>query len=868
MLPGGVELGGPIGLWRSNVAPAPEYTGTWKLRQDRGARCGILHMQPGYDLPAYTVAAALVDGAGEFANPLLVQSFHRNLTLAAPGDANTYAHGTVVDLCGTPYKAETQTAQVSVDAASRLGTGGIVVLAGGKLHLPAAGCLTAGQAVDLRSGTAALAVLESGYGGIPALTATARGVVALGGSFAGDIDMSALGDGFCHLGTVAGGTFAGDSLAPAADGVWRLGAGGGTMSALTVSTPVLNGTNRLEVGRAAWQGNGNLRLSAANTFTGEIEVAGITYFNRDPQPHGAAYVGSQLGVSSLSSGSAWGDPAGTVRLRNSRLYFVQAAGTAASIRKETLRFEGRSRLHLDFNNHVGTMSFGKLVRENRGTLTVRDERSSFAVRERILLDAPPTEENGIVPAWLVHERGPHFVTHDATAGLADFTGYVTDLETAGANDVVDTAAATLAADRACHGLRNTGAIAGDGTLRVGGGGILMGEEISCAIDFGDNEGLIHSFTAKQLSGTIAGSNGLTVSGDRFDSRAAHTFTGPLTVNGCAFWARFDEEGAAYSFGDAANPIVLNGGALVGYAGNRILASRTITLGAGGGMIAGTSTIHARITGEGLLMIGNISAGAGSVTVTIANPGNDYAGGTFLLSTGGDRTDGRLAVTPEGSLGTGDLLVNADLLATLQGNANLAPGATAQVAMNGRIRFEGAEPVIGGLTGGGTVELGTMSSSTTLTVGGEDVSSTFHGRIVERSAAWPGALTKTGSGRFTLHGAHDCTGATTVQAGEFALHGSLAGDLTVNAGGTLLAVIDKGARVRRGHVAGDVTLEGTLAVGGEGSDDVPIGATLTVLTCGGTIRDNLPARPAGYSVRTTGGALTLIRVPPGTVFITR
>jgi autotransporter-associated beta strand protein len=868
VLRGGVELGGPLGLWRSKDAPAPEYAGTWRLPQDRGARCGILHMTPGYDLPAYSVAAALVDGAGMFANPLLVQSFHQNLTLTAPADANTYAHGTVVDLCGTSYKSETMAAQVVVDAASRLGVGGVVVLPGGKLRLPAASCLGDGQPVDLRSGTAALAVLESGYDGLPALAATARGVVALGGGFSGDLDLSALGDGFCYLGTVSGGTFAGDSLAPAADGVWRLGAGGGSMNELIVSQPVLNGTNRLKVGQASWQGNGNLRLSAANTFAGEIEVGGITHFNRDPQPYGVTHIGSRLGVSSLTSGSAWGDPAGTVRLRNSQLAFVQVAGAAASVRKETLRFEGRSRLHLNFPNHVGTMTFGNLARENRGTLTLYDERSGLAVRERIVLDTPPTEENGVVPAWLVHERGPHFVTHGATAGFADFTGYATDLETAGANDVVNTAAATLTADRACHGLRNTGAISGDYTLSVGAGGILMGEAISSAIDFGDSEGLIYSFTDKQLSGTIAGSNGLTVSGNRFDSRAAHTFAGPLTVNSCAYWARFDEDGAAYSFGDAGNAILLNGGALVRQAGDRILASRTIALGEGGGMIAGTSTVHARITGEGLLTIGNMSSGAGSVTVTIANPGNDYAGGTFLLSTGGDRTDGRLTVTPEGSLGTGDLVVNAGLLATLQGDANLAPGATAQVAMNGRIGFESAAPLIGGLAGGGAVELGTMSSSTTLTVGGEDTSSVFHGRIAERSAAWPGALAKAGNGRFTLYGAHGYTGATTVQAGEFALHGSLAGDLAVNAGGTLLAVIDKGARVRRGHVAGDVTLAGTLAVGGEGGGDVPIGTALTVLTCGGTIRDNLSVRPAGYSVRTAGGALTLIRVPVGTVFLAR
>lgn len=867
-LSGDVVLGGPLALLRANVTPAPTYTGTWSLPQDRGATAGLLLAEPGFDLPAYTVGAALADSAGAFANPFLVQSFHQSLTLAAPAAANTYAHGTVVDFCGTPYKTETQVARVVVDAASRLGTGGLTVLPGGKISLPAAACLEAGQPVELRGSGVAAAVVEAGYDGLPALTSSSDGVVALGATYSGAIDQSALGNGTCFLGTVAGGTFAGTSLAPCQDGTWRLGAGGGTMATLTIAQPVLVGDADLRVGRSGWHGNGTVLLAGANTFTGDIDVTGITYFNRDPGAYGASLIGSQLGARSLSAGNALGDPAGTVRLHNSRLLFQQAANANASVRKETLQFEGRSRLHLDFNNYVGQMLFGNIERANRGTLTLYDQRSSFAVRERLVVDSPPAEANGIVPGWFVHERGPHFVTHDATVGYRDFAGYATDINAAGANAVVNTGAAVLTADRACHGLRNTGALTGGYTLSVGAGGILMGEAIATAIDFGTNEGLVYAFTTKQLSGAISGNNGLTVSGTRFDSRAAHSFTGPLTVNGGAYWARFDDDGAAYSFGAADNAILLNGGALVRVAGDRILASRTVTLGEGGGMISGEVTVLAKVTGTGMLIIGNGGSSAGGGNVTVGNPDNDYAGGTFLLSAGGDRTSGRLTATSTGKLGTGDLVVNAYLLATLQGNANLDAGATAHAAMAGRIRFEGPTPLVGGLAGGGDIELGTTASATDLRVGGANRSSVFHGRITQRAAAYPGALTKVGDGRFTLYGAHAFGDATAVQVGELALHGSLAGDLSVGADGALVVYVDADGTARRGHVAGDVDVDGTLVLDGPGAETLPVGTTLTVLTCDGTITADLASVPTGYKVGTSDGVLTLTSVPTGTLILVR
>ena len=855
MIPGDITLGGPFGIWRSNANPLPQYGGVWTLPQDRAARCGILTMQPGYDLPSHEVAASLVDGAGPFANPLLIQALQSAMTLNGTAENNSYAHGSVVDYCGTPYKAETQVARVV--AATRLGRGGLKVLPGGKIRLESAGALAENAPVKLESSSLAMAVVETGYDGLPNLTADSHGVIALGTQYNTSLDMKTLGDGFCFLGTHSGATFAGDSLAPAADGIWRLGAGGGTVNnALTISKAVLTGNHSLQVGSDGWQGNGYVTLTAANTFSGDIDVTGLTYFDRDPGP---VVIGSQLGLISLSNGNAWGDPDGTIFLHNSRLYFYQSAGGTPSAHKAKLKFEGRSRINLNFNNYTSTLIFGELERVNRGTLHVYDTRSSLGNLERLKIENPPTETNGIVPAWLVKERGTHFLTLAPDNGYVEFAGYKTDLNAATATDVVNSGAAALTSDRTCFALRNSGVVSGNHTLNIGAGGLLMVAGISCDINFGSHEGLVYAATTAQMSGSIAGSNGLTISGNRFHSVSANTFTGPITVNGSSFFARFDEEDATYSFGDAANPIFLNGGALARQSGDCILASRTITLGAGGGFINGISTIHAKITGTGILMIGN---GGGLVTIT--NKDNDYSGGTFLLSATGDRVSGSLLVTENASLGTGDLSVNADLVATLEGNANLSPAATAQVAMQGKLRLQGTSPLIGGLVGGGLVELGTAGSATALTVGGANTSSTFYGRIAEMASAYPGSLTKIGKGRFTLYGEHDFTGATIIESGEFALHGKLAGDLSVGENSTLVAFIDPAARPRPGHVEGDVVLEGVLSLDGPGCDAVPIGTEIKLLTCEGQITNNLLRQPDGYSVTVVDQALVLSHTGSATV----
>lgn len=138
---------------------------------------------------------------------------------------------------------------------------------------------------------------------------------------------------------------------------------------------------------------------------------------------------------------------------------------------------------------------------------------------------------------------------------------------------------------------------------------------------------------------------------------------------------------------------------------------------------------------------------------------------------------------------------------------------------------------------------------------------------EATGATPCSVNKVGTGAFTLYGAHEYTGTTTVSGGTLALHGSLAGGLTVASGGTLKVVVGEDGAVCLGSVSGDVVLNGSLELEVPDGVEIPMGATLTALTVGGTVTENLLSAPAGYRIG-TDGALTLTRAATGTVIVVR
>ncbi len=127
--------------------------------------------------------------------------------------------------------------------------------------------------------------------------------------------------------------------------------------------------------------------------------------------------------------------------------------------------------------------------------------------------------------------------------------------------------------------------------------------------------------------------------------------------------------------------------------------------------------------------------------------------------------------------------------------------------------------IGELTGAATSGLGggpTAGRTVTWRIGGRNTDATFPGTITNGTG--PVALTKTGTGTFTLTGNNTYTGPTTVATGRLLLSGALAATpLTIAAAATLAGT---------GTTAGSVTCQGTLAPG------LPTGLAAGTLTLGG------------------------------------
>src|SRR5205814_165215 len=96
--------------------------------------------------------------------------------------------------------------------------------------------------------------------------------------------------------------------------------------------------------------------------------------------------------------------------------------------------------------------------------------------------------------------------------------------------------------------------------------------------------------------------------------------------------------------------------------------------------------------------------------------------------------------------------------------------------------------------GGNVALG----SGTLTTG--DLNDATYSGVISGIG---GALTKQGSGTFTLSSASTYTGATTVSAGTLAVNGSATSAVTVNSSATLAGT---------GTITGNVSNSGTVAPG--------------------------------------------------------
>lgn len=254
---------------------------------------------------------------------------------------------------------------------------------------------------------------------------------------------------------------------------------------------------------------------------------------------------------------------------------------------------------------------------------------------------------------------------------------------------------------------------------------------------------------------------------------------------------------------------------------------------------------------------------------------------FTKSGAGNLTLTPFLITASAGVGTtgtntfsGDTLVSGGTL-TL-GNANALFGSTFDTSGAGTLSLGTlSAATFGGLKNSGTVTLTNSGSAFALSVGGNNASSSFAGRLTGL-----GSLTKVGSGTFTLTGAtNDYAGTTTLAGGVLALGaaGALPASGTITfSGGTLQYsasnTTDYATRIASSGsaVAIDTNGQAVTFTGGIGSSNTggltKLGSgtltlsgssayTGTTTLAGGVLAlGNANAIPAAGNVTFTGGTL--------------
>ena len=199
----------------------------------------------------------------------------------------------------------------------------------------------------------------------------------------------------------------------------------------------------------------------------------------------------------------------------------------------------------------------------------------------------------------------------------------------------------------------------------------------------------------------------------------------------------------------------------------------------------------------------MNAGGGTVDVQSGDVEFQQAiGGTGALTKSGP---GTLILSGLNTY-SGATTINGGVLSTF---GQAIPTTSAVTIANAAILNMESDLTIGSLAGAGTVRAG-QASGVALTTGGDNTSTTFAGTLADCGCVFANtlALTKTGSGVFTLTGNNTYTGGTTVNAGTLAIAtgGAIASDTTVNNGGTFVV---------NGTAAG-VTINAGGTLGGNGT----------------------------------------------------
>lgn len=323
-----------------------------------------------------------------------------------------------------------------------------------------------------------------------------------------------------------------------------------------------------------------------------------------------------------------------------------------------------------------------------------------------------------------------------------------------------------------------------------------------------------------LLGTISGAGGLTFAANSngstgtFVLSSGNTYSGKTQLTGGIVSGSGESMFGANPVGFTADQITFNGGTLSASGSLAFSSNRGITL------IGTSNTLNCN---SNRITLTNEVTGSGGFTKT----GAGGSGDTLLLS-------GVHTFTGAVTVANGYLKLNS---------SNIYPNTSALTISSGAfLDLKANSDTIGSLAGAGTVT-SSLAGSVTITIGGNNTSTTFSG--VAQNGNGTVSLTKYGSGTLTLTGANTYTGLTTVGDGTLRLNRS---------GGTTIPTTDS-CTVTSGslQISSNQTLRGlTLASGTTLTVDA--GVTLTIT---GTLTVNTGATINGGGTIAYSGSGALV-----------
>jgi autotransporter-associated beta strand protein len=664
---------------------------------------------------------------------------------------------------------------------------------------------TGGGTVD-QSGTGLLKFTSS-------LTATGVGakLLSLQGSTAGSGELA---------GAIVDSSSGATSLTKAGSGTWTLSGANIFTGATSVSAGVLNIQNATALGTtaagtsvtsgAALQVQNNITVGAeALTLSG----SGISSDGALRNISGNNTFG---GLLTLGAATRINSDAGTLTLSNTGT--ITGAGfdltvggvgntTIAGIlgtTTGTLTKDGAGTLTLSgANTYTGltTVSTGSLAIGSSGSLFSGNALTVGASSTADFANAGQTL--GAVSNANIASNALNFSATSGTVTLGSLSGagntrFGSDaVITGGIAEGTVNAVGNLTANLS-GGTTTVGGVATIGTLSSGtanlnGATSAVTTLTGGTVNLGGSTAL--TVNAGTYAGGMAGGGSLTKAGaTTLTLTGANSYTGNTTVSTGVLNIQH-----ASALGTTAAGTTVASGAALQLQNNITVGAEALTL-SGSGVASGgaLNNLSGTNTFGGLITLGaatRINADTG--TLTLSNTGT-ITGAGFELTLGGagDIVVDSIIGTGAGNLikdGAGTVTLNAAntftgtttiQAGTLKLGAANALGSTSSIFINdvagALLDLNGFDVALGSLAGGGTSGGGVSLGSTTLTVGGDNSSTSFASNLTGS-----GGLTKVGTGTFTLTQANAYTGLTTVSAGELDLNTtgapSIAGNLRVNGG---------------------------------------------------------------------------------------